>query len=274
MKKLMIAMTAAMVAVTTFSKTLEEVRSEYTDGTFVYTFQYKGNGAERFRFDTVKLSDGTITVKKVYDPETATEKAVNKTTVVNKTEEENVVFAVTNKHNQIRKVIKNKDGKFVIKLDTVKAEKETKTLLKSSKKLLKASDSNKKELWQYKTEDIEKYVEKDPSNTNQLVSVKKSAKLLGATTTVAERKALIAQNKLERDGGYYIMTDGTVVSYRDALNHGFATSPTNDLQQAVFDDVINDPDSMYSKRLIFRNQPTLNSKTQTVDENKFIRRRR
>jgi len=276
--KNMITTAIVCMALISSAKTLDEVKAEYTDGTVVYSFRYDGTGSNRLRYDTVKLPSGKVTILVVEEPETGAEKKANKKVTVKEddwTKNGSLVFATTNRHGIVRAVFQKND-EYVIKSKDLASEKKKEEAKKNKPvkaTLLKAGTNIvKKCVWQYTNDDIKSYVENDPTVTNTIVKAAvrntASTKLLGDAVSTNKsdkirRRLARLHNRAETDGGYYIMSDDTVISYRDALNYGWANLPTNDIQQAVFDDVTSDPDSLWTKRVLFHDRPLDNKQNRT-----------
>ena len=261
MKYLTLLTAAIAIMFTASAKTLEEVKAEYKDGTTVYNFRYKGTGKDRVRFDTIKPLNGSITINKVSDPEVVvykdTDRDYERLSKIGK-----IISVTTNSHNKVTYVYRRHGEekseiyvKFLQKPVSVNAPVAQKPLRSSNAQTLKATSVSSdvpKKPWQYNHSDIKTYTDVP---YNDIVSSKNKTLLTASVQDEDPAK------KLEYDGGYYIMNDGGRVSYRDALNQGWADDPTNELQMNVFLEVTSDPNSLWTKRNMFDKYPLLIKQT-------------
>lgn len=241
MKYVALFTTMFAVFLTAYATTLEEVQASYTDGTKVYSFRYEGSRDSRIRIDIVKLPSGKFTINKVAD---ADEKVIDRD-YKRLSEMGTVISVPTNNHNKVT-YIWRRHGSETPEIFSKFLKKPVTDNNSSAQRPVASSGSNAvstKMPWQYKKTDIVRYVD---SLTNSVVN----ASILDSTTSTTNSISIREQCKFEY-GGYYIMSDGGKVSYREALNQGWAEDPVNDLQMKVFEDVTSDPNSLWTKRVMF-----------------------
>lgn len=265
--------TAIGIALICNGRTLEEAQASYTDGTKVLSTREEGKGKTLKYVDVVQLPNGEVTIKVVHTPETIRQRKDSR--VIPWLSGKGTLVSATTNKNSVVETWKDEKGKTHTRRRLGVTNKSPKSKLLSAStnevKVINFLDYKKTDVIKYVVTTNENPVVNDDSIPSNLLSrtrsrlLKKNSKLLGAGTnnvdevavTNAARRIRLRMNYRHEayTGGYYLMDDGNYITYRDALNFGFAGNPTNEWMQAVFDEVTSDPYSLWTRRQYFDNYP-------------------